>query len=452
MKPATKAQIILIIYALLYLLPVIPGASAPLPADRQARPPAYYQKIQELTARIEPEIIAIRRDLHANPELAFQEKRTAGMVADYFRKLGLEVRTGIGGTGVLGVLKGGLPGPVLAMRGDMDALAITEETDLPFASREKIMRNGQETGLMHACGHDIHTALLLGVASVLSQMKSQVPGTILFIAQPAEEWGDGAQKMLQDGIFRDYRPEAIFAFHVDDTLKAGYVHYVPGYSGANCDTFFLNIHSEGCHGANPDQCVDPIVVGSHVVLALQAMISREIDVHDHTVITVGYFHAGTATNIIPEKAELRATIRSYGDEQRERLKEKITRTITGICQSHGAPFELDYQFGTPSLYNHPELLKAILPTAEAVLGGADKLIEDRPEMGGEDFSYFAREIPAVMLSLGVVPAHLEKTSVHSPTFMADEKAIGIGIKLMSCILMDYARKPAARRVRPFKTS
>ena len=432
---------------ILILSVMILALSSSLPAESPARPPAYYQRIQEITARLEPEIIALRRDLHAHPELSFQEKRTAGIVADYFRKLGLEVRTGIGGTGVLGVLKGTLPGPVLAMRGDMDALAITEETNLPFASREKVVINGKETGLMHACGHDIHTAMLLGVASVLSQMKNQLPGTVLFVAQPAEEWGDGADKMLKDGVFRDYRPEAIFAFHVDDTLKVGYVHYVPGYAGANCDTFFLNIHSEGCHGANPDQCIDPIVVGSHVVLALQAMISREIDVHDHTVITVGYFHAGTATNIIPEKAELRATVRSYGAEQRVRLKEKITRTIAGICQSHGAPFELDYQFGTPSLYNHPELLKAILPTAEAVLGSREALIEDRPEMGGEDFSYFAREIPAVMLSLGVVPPHLEKTAVHSPTFIADERAIGLGIKLMSCLLMDYSRKPASQRVK-----
>ncbi|MCR4395567.1 MAG: M20 family metallopeptidase [Candidatus Saccharicenans sp.] len=437
-----KLLLLLLLFSLL--------TTAPLLASGQAKQPLYYQKISELTAAIEAEIIAIRRDIHAHPELAFQEHRTAALVADYFQKLGLEVRTGIGGTGVLGVLKGGLPGPVLAMRGDMDALAITEETDLPFASREKVLVGGRETGLMHACGHDIHTALLLGVAAVLSRMKSQVPGTILFVAQPAEEWGDGAQKMLQDGVFRDYKPEAIFAFHVDDTLKAGYAHYVPGYAGANCDTFFLSIKSEGGHGADPDQCVDPIVVGSHVVLALQAMISREIDVHDHTVITVGYFHAGTATNIIPEKAELRATVRSYGDEQRTRLKEKITRTIAGICQSHGAPYELDYQFGTPALYNHPELLAAILPTAALVLGGKDRLIEDRPEMGGEDFSYFAREIPGVMLSLGVVPPHLEKTAVHSPTFIADEKAIGIGIRLMSAILMDYARKPSGQRVSGFK--
>lgn len=445
MKFAVRSVVIIVSTVFLILVNL-----NPLLPDSRRTLPSYYQKIYELTDRIEPEIIAIRRDIHAHPELAFQEYRTAGIVAEYFQKLGLEVRTGIGGTGVLGVLKGGLPGPVLAMRGDMDALAITEETDLPFASREKIMVNGKETGLMHACGHDLHTSLLLGVAAVLSQMKNQVPGTMLFVAQPAEEWGGGADKMLRDGVFRDYRPEAIFAFHVDDTLKAGHVHYVPGYSGANCDTFFLTIHSEGCHGAAPDQCVDPIVVGSHVVLALQAMISREIDVHDHTVITVGYFNAGTATNIIPDKAELRATIRSYGDEQRARLKEKITRTIAGICQSHGASYDLNYQFGTPSLHNHPELLKAILPSAERVLGGKDRLIEDRPEMGGEDFSYFAREIPAVMLGLGAVPPHLEKTSVHSPTFIADERAIGLGIRLMSCILMDYARKSDGQRIKDFK--
>ncbi len=432
---------------LIIMLIILAGSVFPAtaPFSLQKKLPPYYQKIYQLSEKVEPEIIAIRRDIHAHPELAFQEHRTAAIVADYFRRLGLEVRTGIGGTGVLGVLKGSLPEPVLAIRADMDALAITEETDLPFASRQKAVINGRETGLMHACGHDIHTSILLGVAAVLSQLKKELPGTVLFVAQPAEEWGDGAQKMLQDGVFRDYRPEAIFAFHVDDTLKAGYVHYVPGYSGANCDSFFLTIHSEGCHGADPDQCVDPIVVGSHIVLALQAMISREIDVHDHTVITVGYFHAGTATNIIPDRAELRATVRSYGEEQRKILKEKIVRTITGICESHGARFDLDYQFGTPALYNHPELLKTILPTAELVLGGKDKTIEDRPEMGGEDFSYFAREFPAVMLGLGVVPPHLEKTSVHSPTFIADEKAIVTGIKLMSCIIMDYARLPENRR-------
>ncbi|MDI6844664.1 MAG: M20 family metallopeptidase [Candidatus Saccharicenans sp.] len=437
---------------LILILIILAGSifSAMAPSGLQKKLPPYYQKIYQLSEKIEPEIIAIRRDIHAHPELAFQEHRTAAIVADYFRRLGLEVRTGIGGTGVLGVLKGSLPGPVLAMRADMDALAITEETDLPFASRQKAFINGRETGLMHACGHDIHTSILLGVAAVLSQLKKELPGTVLFVAQPAEEWGDGARKMLQDGVFRDYRPEAIFAFHVNDTLKAGYVHYVPGYSGANCDSFFLTIHSEGCHGADPDQCVDPIVVGSHIVLTLQAMISREIDVHDHTVITVGYFHAGTATNIIPDKAELRATVRSYGDEQRKILKEKIVRTITGICESHGARFDLDYQFGTPALYNHPELLKAILPTAELVLGGKDKIIQDRPEMGGEDFSYFAREFPAVILGLGVVPTHLEKTSVHSPTFIADEKAIVTGVKLMSCIIMDYSRLPESRRIKTIR--
>lgn len=410
-------------------------------SESQDKSPVYYQKISEITAKIEQEIINIRRDIHAHPELAFQEKRTSAIVAAHFQKLGLEVRTGLAGTGVLGILRGGRPGPVLAVRGDMDALAITEETDLPFASKEKINLDGKETGLMHACGHDIHTSILLGVATVLSRMKNQVPGTLLFIAQPAEEWGDGAQKMLQDGVFKDYKPEAAFAFHVDDTSKVGYVKYISGYAGANVDTFSLTINSQGCHGAHPNLCVDPVVAGAQVVLALQVMASREIDVHDDAVITVGYFHAGTATNIIPQKAELRATIRSYGDKQRNLLKEKITRTITNICEAYGAPFKLDYQFGTPALYNHSELLKAVLPTVEKVLGGKDYVIEDRPSMGGEDFSYFAREIPAVMLDLGVVPSHLEKTAVHSPTFIADERALAVGIKLMSCILMDYAHKP-----------
>ena len=402
------------------------------------------KRVRTLTDKLTPELIAIRRDIHQHPELGLQETRTSAIVADYFRKLGLEVRTGFATTGVLGILKGGKPGPVVGIRGDMDALPITEETGLPFASKARTMLDGREVGLMHACGHDIHTTWLLGVAAVLAAVKADLPGTVLFIAQPGEECCNGADLMIKDGVFSDHTPEAIFSYHVDDTLKAGRIGYTSGFMSANVDGFELIIHSEGGHGANPSSCVDPIVVGSRIVGALQVMISREISVHDNTVITVGSFHSGTARNVIPRSAELRATVRNYGDEPRKVLRDKITRVITGICESAGAEFDLHYEFGTPSVYNDPDLTRKVLVTAERALGGKSALVEQKPEMGGEDFSFFGQVAPAVMLNIGVVPPDVESTSVHSPTFVADEAAIPIGVNLMANIILDYALADAAR--------
>jgi amidohydrolase len=404
----------------------------------------FEKKIRALTDKLTPELITLRRDLHCHPELGLQEKRTSALVAEYFRKLGLEVRTGYAVTGVVGILKGGRPGPIVAMRGDMDALPITEETGLPFASKVKAVVEGREVGLMHACGHDIHTTVLLGVAAVLAGVKEELPGTILFVAQPGEECCYGAEKMIREGAFRDYKPQAFLAYHVDDTLKAGYIGYTQGFACANVDGFTLVIKSKGCHGSGPFLCVDPIVVGAQVVTALQVMVAREIDVQNHTVVTVGYFHSGTAPNIIPESAELWATVRNYGDDQRQLLKDKITRLVTNICQAAGASFDLNYEFGSPSIYTDPELLKEVLATSERVLGSKSALVEEKPEMGGEDFSYFGKIAPSVMLGLGVIPKDIDKTAVHSPTFMADEASIPIGVNLMANIIADYQTRHAKK--------
>jgi len=401
-------------------------------------------KIRDFTKKIEPKLIAIRQDLHAHPELGLKEKRTSALVADHLRRLGFEVRTGIAVTGVLGILKGGKPGPIVAMRADMDALPITEETGLAFASKDRTTMDGREVGLMHACGHDIHTAVLLGVAEVLAGMKDDLAGTILFIAQPGEECCAGANRMIEDGAFKDYRPEAFFAFHVDDTLKTGKIGYTSGFSTANVDGFSLVIKSEGGHGANPWLCVDPIVVGARIVLDLQVMLAREIDVNHNAVITVGKFHAGTAENIIPRTAQLNATVRNYGEEQRQLLKDKISRLIAGTCAAAGAAYDLNYYFGTPSRYNDPKLLDEILTTAGRVLGSPAALVEQLPEMGGEDFSYFSKIAPAVMLNLGIVPANLERTAVHSPTFVADEAGIAVGVELMANIIGDYLSRRAGK--------
>jgi amidohydrolase len=423
--------------ALLMVLSLLPGPLTPAtPVDK---------RIRSLTDGLTAELIALREDIHAHPELGLELTRTSALVADRFRKLGLEVRTGFATSGVLGILKGGKPGPVVAMRGDMDALPITEETGLPFESKVRAVVDGRETGVMHACGHDIHTTLLIGVATVLSKLKAELPGTVLFIAQPGEECCAGAEKMIQDGVFNDLKPRAFFAYHVDDTLKAGKVGYTAGFSSANVDGFRLVVKSEGCHGASPNLCVDPIVVGAQVVIALQVMVSREIDVNHNAVITVGSFHAGSAPNIIPQSAELNATVRTYGEDQRQLLKDKITRLVSNICGAAGARFDLTYEIGTPAKYDDPGLLNEILPVAERVLGGKSALVEELPEMGGEDFAYFGKVAPAVMLLLGVVPADRDKTAVHSPTFVADEAAIPIGVDLMANIIMDYQTRHARAR-------
>jgi amidohydrolase len=433
MKRHLFSAILAALAAVLIATPLRPAPGPETPLER---------KVKAATDRLTAELIEIRRDIHCHPELGLQLPRTSGIVADYLRKLGLEVRTGYAQSGVIGILKGGKPGPVVAFRGDMDALPITEETDVPFASRDKAVVDGRETGLMHACGHDIHTTLLLGIAAVLASVKADLPGTVVFIAQPGEECCGGADLMIQEGAFRDPVPEAFFAYHVDDTLKAGRIGYCSGFMSANVDGFSLEIKSKGCHGASPWSCVDPVVVGAQVVLALQTVVSRETDVQNHTVITVGSFHAGTAPNIIPRAARLEATVRNYGEDQRRLLRDKISRLVTGICASAGAEFDLAYEFGTMSVYNDPGLVRESLATAERVLGSPDVLVELKPEMGGEDFSAFGTVAPAVMLTLGVVPAGLEATSVHSPTFIADEAAIPLGVNLMANILLDHQTKAA----------
>ncbi len=402
-------------------------------ADKTARD----EKVEAIVSRLAPSLIEIRRDIHCHPEYGMQETRTAALVADYFRKLGLEVKTGIGGTGVLGVLRGAKKGPVVGMRGDMDALPITEETGLPFASKETMTLNGVEVGLMHACGHDIHTTILLGVAHVLSELRQNLSGTVLFVAQPAEETIGGASAMLKAGLFAELKPEAMFAFHVEDTVEAGRVLFSSGRATANVDSFDLTIESTGCHGSMPWNCVDPIAVGAQVVTALQVMVAREIDVNENTVITIGSFHAGTARNIIPQKAELEATIRTFGDEQRQLVRAKIERLVQNICEAAGAPFRMDYEIGTSSVYNDPQLLQKIMPSLERVLGGKEFVRQIPPDTGGEDFSEFARITPSAILWLGVVPAGMGKTALHSPTFMADEQGISVGVKLMSAIILDY---------------
>ncbi|MBN2198217.1 MAG: amidohydrolase [Candidatus Aminicenantes bacterium] len=403
--------------------------------------PAVCSPAQELDAKIDgivraigPDIVALRRDIHAHPELSLQETRTAALVAEKFRALGLEVREGIGGRGVLGVLRGAKPGRVVGFRGDMDALPVTEETGLPFASTVRVAHDGRETGVMHACGHDCHTAMLVGVATVLSRLREEIAGTVLFIAQPAEEVGEGARRMLEDGLFRDVKPDAVFAYHVADFAPAGVVVYVPGHVTANVDEFSLAIFSEGCHGAKPHLCVDPVFVGAQVVVALQAMIARRIEASDDTVVTVGSFHAGTASNIVPQRADLQATVRTYGEDERRSVREKIEQTVEGVCRANGARCELDYSFGIPSGYNDPALTERAAAVAGRLLG-KENVVRGQAGMVGEDFGHFGSVAPSALLWLGAQPEGGTAT-LHAPTFSPDEAAIPVGLRVMAAVLLD----------------
>lgn len=402
------------------------------------------EKITTILQKITPQLIDIRRDIHAHPELGYQEIRTAQIVADNLRKLGLEVRTNVGKTGVVGILKGGKPGDVVGFRADMDALPITEETGLPFASKVKITREGREIGVMHACGHDIHTTVLIGTAWLLSQMREDIPGTVVFYAQPAEEVSDGALGMIADGALKNPTPSAFFAYHVSPDLNAGLIGVCPGYMAANVDSFRAVIKGKGGHGSQPHKTIDPIVIASRIVIALQVMVAREIDVSHHTVISVGTFHAGTASNIIPEEATISATIRTNVEEQREIVKEKILRTIQGICQSAGAPEpEISYSFNLPAPYNDPELVEKITPTLKRVLEKPEDMVRVKPVMVGEDFCYFGKEKPAVMLWLGCAKEGEEIYPLHNPNFNPDEKCIPNGVKVMSAVLLNYLKSKAA---------
>ncbi|MDE1146568.1 MAG: amidohydrolase [Azospirillaceae bacterium] len=313
----------------------------------------------------QPKIIAWRRDIHEHPELGNQETRTAALIAKHLKSLGLEVRTGVAKTGIVAVLKGGKPGPVVALRADMDALPVTEQVDLPFASKVKTQYNGQEVGVMHACGHDTHVAMLMGVAEVLAGMKDQLPGTVKFIFQPAEEGlpkGEvgGAEQMLKEGAFADPKPDAVFGVHVISTLHTGDVGYRPGPFMASADEFVVTVHGKQSHGALPWTGVDPIVTASQIVLGLQTIESRQMEViKEPSILSVGSIHGGNRNNIIPDTVTLNGTIRTFDEGMRADIDKRLRRTVAGIAESAGATADVDIIKGYPVTYNNPDLTAKI---------------------------------------------------------------------------------------------
>lgn len=397
----------------------------------------------DLDTRIEsvlPSVVNWRRDFHEHPELSNQEFRTAKIVADHLRSLGMEVETEVAHTGVVGTLRGG-DGPVVALRADMDALPVTELVDLPFASKAKGIYQGREVGVMHACGHDNHVAILMGVAEVLAGMGDELPGTVKFIFQPAEEGTPdgsvgGAELMLMEGAFENPRPDVVFGLHVFP-FPVGTIATRPGGLMASSDRHQITIKGKQTHGAVPWAGVDPIVTASQVVLGLQTIVSRQVDATlTPSIVTVGRIEGGVRNNIIPESVELEGTIRTFDAATRTDIHTRIRRTAENIAEAAGATADVVIDQGYGVTRNDPTLFRQMAPTLETVAG--DRFIEATQTTTAEDFAYFANEVPGLFLFLGVAPDDPSLIHPnHSPRFYADERALPVGIEALTSMTLDY---------------
>jgi amidohydrolase len=396
------------------------------------------EEIATRSARVEARVIETRRDIHQHPELGFLEQRTAALVAKRLRSLGIEVREGVGKTGVVGVLRGAEPGRTVALRADMDALPVSEDTGLPFASRVRSTYNGQQVGVMHACGHDSHVAMLLGAAEVLAGMKAELPGTVVFLFQPAEEDGGpdetgGAEAMLADGAFDDPKPDGVFGLHVGPEDVAGEMSVVAGPAMAASDRFRIVVKGRQTHGAMPFAGIDPIPVAARIVLAIEALPAREIDVSKPAIVTVGAIHGGVRNNIIPDQVEMIGTIRSFDEAARTALHEKIERVALKTAEASGAAAEVSIVRGYGVLVNDPALTAWGRGVLERSFG-ADKVHTGHPTTTAEDFSYFAKRAPGMFVWLGVRdPATplAQAAPNHSPRFMVDERGLLAGVRALA---------------------
>lgn len=418
-----------------------------------AAPPAatLAPEIDKLAASVEAKVIGWRRDIHEHPELSNNEVRTAKLVEDHLRALGFEVRTGVAHTGVVGVLRGGKPGPVVALRADMDALPVTEEVDLPFASKVRSTYNGQEVGVMHACGHDSHVAILMGVAEVMSSLKGEIPGTIKFIFQPAEEGAPmgekgGAKLMIEEGVLENPSPEAIFGLHASPMGEVGQVSYRTGGAMASSDEIKIKVTGRQTHGAMPWLGIDPITVSAQIVTGLQTIPSRQVDITAApAIVTIGSIHGGVRNNIIPETVEMSGTVRTFDPATREDILERIRRTVTSIAESAGAKAELSLGKGNyPVTFNDAKLAEQMQPTLTRVVG-MNNVLPSPLVTGAEDFSFYQQKIPGLFFFLGIrspgTPM-MQAAPNHSPRFRIDERALIVGVRALSNLAADYLQAKA----------
>lgn len=412
--------------------------------------PAFAQgdldsRISNESSMVEDKVISWRRDFHAHPELGNEETRTAGIVADHLRSLGMEVEEGVAVTGVVGILKGGKPGPTVALRADMDALPVTERNELPFRSQVQTTYNGQETGVMHACGHDSHVAILMGAAEVLASMKKDLKGTIKFIFQPAEEgledksvstWG--AKQMVEEGVMEDVA--AVFGLHINSQTPVGVIKYKPGPAMAAVDNLEILVKGRQAHGAYPWSSVDPIVTASQIVMGLQTIVSRNVKIIEiPAIVTIGAIHGGVRHNIIPETVEMIGTIRTYSEPQQTLIHRRIREIAGNVALSAGAAAEVTIKKMYPVTHNDPVLTEKMRPTLEKVAGSENVWLHD-PVTGAEDFSFFQKERPGLFIFLGGMPADGDPETApshHTPDFYLDESGFVLGVKALSQLAVDY---------------
>jgi len=402
-------------------------------------------EINAATTKILPQVIEWRRHLHQNPELGNREFKTADYIEKHLRRLGLEVRTKVARTGVVGILKGGQPGPTIGLRADMDGLPVTERVNLPFASKEKSEYNGQPVGVMHACGHDSHVAMLLGTAEVLSGMKDKVRGTVVFIFQPAEEGpptGEegGAPLMVKEGVMDNPKIDAIFGIHIDALTEIGKIKYRSGSFMAASDWFTIKVRGKQTHGSTPWTGVDPIAVSAQIINGLQTIVSRQSELTKApVVITVGRINGGVRENIIPEEMTMSGTIRTLDEQMQKDVHEKIKLTAQKIAESMGATAEVTIDVKTPVTYNTPELVAATLASLEKS-AGKENVLETNWITGAEDFSFYRQKAPAFFFQVGGMPKGKNAKDAaphHTPDFYIDDSRLDVGIKAFCNIVFDY---------------
>lgn len=409
--------------------------------------------IDHMARTIERKVIEWRRHFHQYPELSNRETKTAARIAEHLKSLGIEVRTGVAHTGVVGVLKGGRPGPVIALRADMDALPVVERNSLPFASTEKTTFNDQEVGVMHACGHDTHMAILMGVAEILASMRSDIKGTVKFIFQPAEEGSPkgeegGAELMVKEGVLDNPKVDVIFGLHISSQTELGKITYRPGGLMASVNDMRIVVKGRQAHGAAPWASVDPIVTSAQIINNLQTIVSRNLDITQNAgVVTVGSIHGGVRSNIIPEQVELWGTLRALSEADEKLIINRVKEIVTNTAEAMGATAEVEIPYSShyPVTYNDPDLTARMVPSLKKAAGD-ENVVVIAPHTGAEDFSFFQEKVPGLFFFIGGCPPNVDPSkapSHHTPDFMIDESGMLTGVKAMLQLTLDYAEIASA---------
>ncbi len=403
-------------------------------------------KIDQISKSIESKVIEWRHDIHQNPELSNREFKTAEKIAAHLKSLGIEVQTGVAHTGVVGILKGGKNGPVVALRADMDALPVVERVDIPFKSVQKSTYNGLDVGVMHACGHDTHVAILMGVAEVLSGIKNELKGTVKFIFQPAEEGAPvgeegGAELMVKEGVLKNPDVDVIFGLHIQAKLEIGSITYKPGGTLASANSFSIKLIGKQTHGAYPWDGVDPIVTAAQIINNAQTIVSRSLPLtKEGAVVTFGSIHGGVRSNIIPEEVKMEGTIRALDYDMQKLIFKRLESIVTNTAEGNNVKAELTIHPGYPITYNDPSLTDKMAPTLKRV-AGQDKAFITKAVTGAEDFSFFQKEVPGLFFRLGGMPKGQDPKDAaphHTPDFLIDDSGLLLGVRALSNLVVDYA--------------